>query len=495
MSRGLVKHTFERLFEKLPCFPHQVPAEVTEFLNNTPRGMDFPKNDFAKFWNTHDEAMTKLLDVDFTNVLQEAQWQSAYQKALEDPLTHEHTGCKIHVYPTNFLNTTSPVDVHMLMYNLGEPILVLPLTYERMMMHAIRMRLFGTDMRWIAAQYSLDHLRKWHYILSNQSFWYKDYKILYGCEIDAALQYADSYKLTVLPCGIERLDDFDDMVNLAGEAALHVDSEASLLCHSAMVHLGYNLSQYDILPMHMFKIVNMFHPLTPHYQELEKAINWQWDTEKNYYFSMALYYVYRVQRTCHMFPDSTLVFPMHYKCYDFFKMLLNQHVPLGVGWLYHIPEAKRFYDTFFNTTKINRDFSKAIESFDWDLVDPNLPVIEGDREYCDVIADTNRELWEMSLLTQARDDRTKKMLGSFRENVAEMLTENKKSDVPRVPYKERMHPRLLKPDMQRALPRNSASPELIKELSETKDVEDAKQIEEIKASEEAVEENEERRAV
>ena len=71
----------------------------------------------------------------------------------------------------------------MLLYNLKDPIVVLPVTYERMMTHAIRMRIFGTDMRWIASQYPLEHLRKWHYILNNQPYWQKDFQILYGCEV------------------------------------------------------------------------------------------------------------------------------------------------------------------------------------------------------------------------------------------------------------------------------------------------------------------------
>jgi len=441
------EHVFRELYEKLPCFPLQVPPEVVSLLQNTPRGYEFPKGEFDKYWTMHEMALEKLLPVDYSSVQKEMQWQSAYHKALEQPLIHEHTNCKIHIYPTNFLNTIAPVDVHMLLYHLKNPIVAMPVTYERMMVHGIRQKLFGTDMRVIADQYPLDHLRKWHYILNSHPFWHKDAQILYGCEIDAALQYADEFKLTVVPIGIDRIEDFHDMVKVSKEACLHVDTDASNLSRSTLIHTAFSLYNYDIVPSHMWRIVNMFHPLMPSLQQLEKIINWEYDTEKNYYFGMALYYTYRLQRIGHTFPDSTILFPVHYKCVEFIDMLLNQHVPLGVGGLYHIPEPKRFYDTFFNTTKINRDFHEAIESFDWDLVDPNLPVIEGDREFCDLIGQHQRDVWELSLLTDDRAKNRQSLIdwGNVRETIAGMLTENAKPDVPKVPARKMNPARLAAP--------------------------------------------------
>merc|ERR550539_950017 len=114
------------------------------------------------------------------------------------------------------------------------------------MVHAIRTRLFGTDMKYIAPNYPLEHLRKWHYILNCHPYWHQDYACLYGLEIDACLQFADAHKLTVLPCGNDRLDDFNDMVEIAGEAMLHTDAEASNLSRSTLIHMGYSLYNYNI---------------------------------------------------------------------------------------------------------------------------------------------------------------------------------------------------------------------------------------------------------
>merc|ERR1719285_190184 len=127
-------------------------------------------------------------------------------------------------------------------------------------------------MRVIADQYPLDHLRKWHYILNSHPFWHKDAQILYGCEIDAALQYADEFKLTVVPIGIDRIEDFHDMVKVSKEACLHVDTDASNLSRSTLIHTAFSLYNYDIVPSHMWRIVNMFHPLMPSLQQLEKRI-------------------------------------------------------------------------------------------------------------------------------------------------------------------------------------------------------------------------------
>eukprot|EP00494_Astrolonche_serrata_P028997 UN29264 len=80
-----------------------------------------------------------------------------------------------------------------------------------------------------------------------------------------------------------------------------------------MMELAFDINRYSVVPTQMWNIVNMFQPLTPYLQELEKIISFERAIDKNYYFCQSLYYAFRLQRIAHMFPGSNFVFPVHYK--------------------------------------------------------------------------------------------------------------------------------------------------------------------------------------